>query len=234
MLSLTKQQKNQILQLIEQAKVNPRQFSWGVQASKFVTIFRDSAYLAAQGYEPDQAQSLTVQNTDYCFTFERNEEGEFYSFCNPHINVGNGIHAKAFDGLLSAFSEWLQVVKYELEEPDLWEMMDSRLPFSTAPKSYENKDRFSEPELEIITKQLEGIENFILKTNSLSKGEVTTVRNTFIYLQDRAATTTKLDWKNIFAGAIVSLLLSLAVENGRDILAFCNEALAPLFNGLLN
>ena len=69
MLSLTKQQKNQILQLVEQAKVNPRQFSWGVQASKFVTIFRDSAYLAAQGYEPDQAQSLTVQNTDYCYWY---------------------------------------------------------------------------------------------------------------------------------------------------------------------
>lgn len=135
---------------------------------------------------------------------------------------------------MSAFSEWLQVVKYELEEPDLWEMMDSKSPLSIAPKSYENKATFSEPELEIIAKQLERIETFILKTNSLSRGEIATVRNTFIYLHDKAPTTTKLDWKNIFAGALVSLLLSLAVENGRDILAFCNEALAPLFNGLLH
>jgi hypothetical protein len=42
-----------------------------------------------------------------------------------------------------------------------------------------------------------------------------------------------MDWKNIFAGAIVSILLGLAVDNAPAIFALCNRLLTPFFEKLL-
>ena len=231
MLNLTKQQKNEIFKTIERKGLNPNLFSWEVHQSKFVRIFRRSAYEAASGYEPDSAVALVLRNDEqfFSFTFELDETGVYYSQTVPQISAGPGIRTGNWAGLIDALEDWLGVIKYELEEPDLWKELPRGQALTAIPSDYSQNDKFSAEERHLLAEQLSKIQKFIVESNRLEGPTRIQVQQTFIYLQQRTETTSKLDWKNIFVGAIVSLMLEKTVSNAPEIMKLCDELLSPLF-----
>jgi hypothetical protein len=235
MLKLTKKDKNEVFMAIERKGLDPRRFSWTTHVSKFVTVYEEHYYQAVSGYRPEPAEALVIdhEGREFSFTFERNDEGIFFACVEPHIDVGHGVSAKAWSGLINAFNQWLDIVRYEIHEPDLWSQLPHEAPLATIPDSFSSEERFSAEEVVSLRDRLKEIETFILETNSVRGGAAIQVHQTFLYLQRKAETATKLDWKNIFAGAIVSILLTLAVDNAQAIFALCNRLLAPFFEKFL-
>jgi len=235
MLKLTKKERNEVFTAIERKGLDPQRFSWTTHVSKFVTVYEEHYYQAVSGNRPEQAEALITvhQGREFSFTFERNDEGTFFASVEPHINVGHGVRAKAWDGLIGAFNDWLEVVRYEIHEPDFWSQLPHDAPLATIPSSYASEERFTTEEVRALCDRLQEIEAFILDTNAVDRAPAIQVHQTFIYLQQKAETATKLDWKNIFAGAIVSILLTLAVDNAPAIFSLCNRLLNEFFAKLL-
>jgi hypothetical protein len=235
MLQLTKRDRNEIFTWVKNSGLNPSLFSWEIHPSNFVQVYEESFYQAVSGYRPDGAEALvaTYNEQKFSFTFERDGQGKFYAEAHPHIKLGHGINSNAWEGLLRAFGEWLEVVKYELEEPDFWKDLKPNTPLTTTPHNFSSDDHFDSKEIVFLKDKLRQIENHIINTNDLAPKSIQVVKQTFIYLQGKAETSTKIDWKNIFVGTLVSMLLSLAVDNASEIVKFCNELLAPLFQSLL-
>jgi hypothetical protein len=236
MLSLTKKEKNDIFVAIEKTGLDPHKFRWEIRPSNLIQVYRrHEVYDALSGYEFDMAETLLTGegSQEFFFTFERNQDGVFLASLFPHINVGTSVQTQRWQGLSGAFNEWLDVVKYELKETDLWGTLPHNQVLTAIPKSYSNEEQFSPSEVLQLRERLLEIEKFIVQTNRLTGSAKAQVHQTFVYLQRKAETATKLDWKNIFAGAIVSLVLSLAVENAPAIFKLCDELLSPLFRPLL-
>src|SRR3954463_16770318 len=122
MLKLTKKERNEIFTTIERKGLEPSRFSWQTHTSKFVTRYEEHCYQAVSGHRPETAEALVTVHDEhqFSFTFERNDEGVFFSSVEPHINVGHGVRAQSWSDLLEAFNQWLEVIRYEIREPDFW------------------------------------------------------------------------------------------------------------------
>ena len=234
MLNLTKQQKNEIFKTLEKKGLNPNHFAWEIHTSEFVSVYRRMAYEAASGYEPDSAEALVLRvgGKGFSFTFERDDKGVYFSAVAPPLSVGPGVRSLNWDGLIGAFEDWLDVIKYELEEPDLWAEMPRGQALTAIPPDYSRDEKFSIEERHLVAERLSKIEKFIIESNRPSGASAIKIQQTFIYLQQRTETASKLDWKNIFAGAIVGLILEKAVHNAPEVMNLCNELLSPFFQKL--
>jgi hypothetical protein len=235
MLKLTKKERNEVFTAIERKGLDPQRFSWTTHISNFVTVYEEHYYQAVSGHRPEQAEALVTvhEGREFSFTFERDDKGTFFASVEPHINVGHGVRSQSWVGLLGAFNEWLEIVSYEIHEPDFWSQLPHDAPLATIPRNYASEERFTAEEVLTLRDRLKEIEAFILDTNAVHGAPAIQVQQTFIYLQHKAETATKLDWKNIFAGAIVSILLSLAVDNAPAIFSLCNRLLNEFFEKFL-
>jgi len=236
MLKLTKRERNEVFAAIERKGLDPQRFSWTTHISNFVTRYEEHYYQAVSGQRPEPAEALVTNHDgrEFSFTFERNDDGTFFSSVEPHINVGHGVRARAWSGLIEAFNEWLEVIRYELHEPDFWSQLPCDAPLAAIPDTYSSEERFTAQELVTLRDRLKEIETFILDTNSVPGPQAIQIQQTFVYLQQKAETASKVDWKNIFAGAIVSILLTLAADNAPAIFSLCNRLLIEFFAKLLH
>jgi hypothetical protein len=231
MLNLTKQQKNEIFRIIENKGLSPSRFSWTTRVKNLTTGHGG----ITRGYVEHSATALVIchEGKDFRFTFECNEDGYYYSSLVPQLIPGKIVLAENWNGLIQKFEDWLDIIKYELEEPDLWKELPRGQALTSIPPDYSRDEKFSPEERRLVVEQLSKIEKFIIQSNQLSGASAIQVRQTFIYLQQRSETTSKLDWKNLFAGAIIGLILNKAVDNAPEIMKLCNELLSPFFHKLL-
>src|SRR5205807_2172000 len=142
-------ERNEIFTMIERKGLDPQRFSWETHVSKFVTVYEQHYYQAVSGDRPEPAEALVTvhDESEFSFTFERNDEGVFFASVVPHINVGHGVRAQAWGGLIEAFNQWLDVVRYELHEPDLWSELPHEAPLAAIPTTYSSDERFRPDEI---------------------------------------------------------------------------------------
>jgi hypothetical protein len=225
--------KNEIFGTIKEKQLDPNRFSWVNRSSNLSQIHGGGVSRNLSGNSVT-ALILKHEGNEFRFTFEINEFSNYHSFINPQIIPGeNVLFAQNWNGLLRRFEDWLDVVKYELEEPDLWKELPRGQALTAIPSDYSADEKFSAEERRLLAERLAKIQKFIVESNQLKKTAQIQIQQTFIYLQQRAETTSKLDWKNLFAGAILSLILEKAVNNAPEIMKLCNELLSPFFQKLL-
>ena len=230
MLNLSKQQKNEIFRIIEGKGLNPNLFSWGIHTGESFTGNTG----ITRGYTADSAEALFFRHEgkNFRFPFGCNEHGVYYSDLVPQLTPGRVAHSKYWNDLIQTFESWLDIIKYELEEPDLWKELPRGQMLMAVPPDYSRDEKFSIEERRLVVEQLSKIEKFIIESNQSSGASAIKIQQTFIYLQQRTETASKLDWKNIFAGAIVGLILEKIVDNAPEVMKLCNELLSPFFQKL--
>jgi hypothetical protein len=231
MLNLSKQQKNEIFRIIEGKGLNPNLFSWGTHT---VESFTGNTGIT-RGYTADSTEALFFRHEgkNFRFPFGCNEHGVYYSDLIPQLTPGRVAHSQNWNGLMQTFESWLDIIKYELEQPDLWKELPRGQMLMAVPPDYSRDENFSIEERRLVAEQLSKIEKFIVESNRSSGASAIKIQQAFIYLQQRTETASKLDWKNLFAGAILGLILDKAVDNGPEIMKLCNELLSPFFQQLL-
>ncbi|MCI5135902.1 MAG: hypothetical protein D3920_12710 [Candidatus Electrothrix sp. AW2] len=119
-LKLNAKQKREIATAIDAAGFDASAFSYSTQKSECVSMYVRHAYDCLNGYEPTIAQALHLQADPSCFfTFERDDKGIFRTTVQPELEVGRNLQATQWQGILTAFSNWLKVLKIEIEDRGL-------------------------------------------------------------------------------------------------------------------
>lgn len=118
-MQLNAKQKSEIMTLVGKARFDANQFAFTSRESECVFVFVQHAYRVLDGEEPTTAEAICYRaNPDYFFTFERNAKGLFYATVFPEFDIGRSIQAREWDGLLNGFSEWLDILKTQIELDD--------------------------------------------------------------------------------------------------------------------
>src|SRR5258706_6845474 len=150
MLNLNKKQKNEIFGIIEAKGLSPNRFSWTTRQQE------NTGYGPLSRRHIHSVIALVIQHEgkEFRFTFEDYENG-CRSFIAPQIVPGDDfVYSQNWDGLLQKFADWLAVVKYELEEPDLWKEMPRGQALTAIPSDYSRDEKFSLEERNLVAERL--------------------------------------------------------------------------------
>ena len=104
---LLRSQKNEILGILKNHGLDPAEFRWGDTPSDL---------------DPDKIISrLVCQNTEFFYSFEMQGEAHFAIFSPAENSYIGTDYPGTWKAQCQCFSNWLQNLIKEINEPDLWE-----------------------------------------------------------------------------------------------------------------
>lgn len=214
---LTRTQRNDILQEIRKAQLDPAVFEWSTEPK-------------GNGIK----EVLTHPQTSARFEFSAHHGGGLWLVWWP--NSARGEHflsAHSWGDALSAVAGWLSVVHDDHLAPDLWGEITKEKTISGAANSADYQNSFSPGELKLLETGLADIEHYITTTQPLDPAGQDAVHKRFTYLLDAAKRgARKIDWINIFVGQLVGLVMLGLIDPKfyRPVMAHAATALNAVFH----
>ena len=125
--------------------------------------------------------------------------------------------AKSFDEVKTRLIDWLtNELKFywtEQYDPDFWEHFETDgNNFISDSIDYESDEQFSDIEKEEVKLALNDVRIRLLNEYNFTPVQVQLIESRILYLEQNLDTKSKLDWKNLAIGAIISLILNLSVD----------------------
>lgn len=220
-LILTKQQRNDLFNAAVQNRIDPARFVW-------------DSIPPPNGPVTNRIRlTLKDDGKEYIFTLRLLSGTEFDCEHFPKVGMAGSARVKSWETLTRHFYDWMKIVAYEVQEPDLWKDLPKNPMLVSDPDSYSHEEKFTAAEATLIRERLKNIEEFIVKTAEVSQEDAAKIHQTFGYLTEKVDKLSKLDWKNIFAGEIIGMVATYAVNHYATILNFCNSQLMPFLNEVL-
>ncbi|MEI8013283.1 MAG: hypothetical protein WCH20_00455 [Nitrospira sp.] len=221
---LLKTQKNQILILIQSASLDPREFEWEE---------REEAENFSHGEVTLHFHRLLHTPSGYAALFGEN----FLSYSPGPQGPNETERNIGWTGKYLAVERWLTYLKREIDAPDLWaSLAQEQELFSAEPAGAVNAP-FNADEQVQIRKAVEEIRVFISSTYSLAGEPLATVNRKLDYLIDASTRVGRIDWKNIFVGALLSLALQQLSPSGpglRELFAAAGHLLRHVLGGVIS
>jgi hypothetical protein len=128
------------------------------------------------------------------------------------------------------FEYWLaqHVNEYraEIDEPDLWELVEGKSLFGVDPLAGRNNDDFNKIEKEQIRKSLDEFKKKIELQFKPTSDQLEIISDRINYLSESVDRLNKVDWQGIAMSTIISIsiALSLDTDNGRILFAMFRES----------
>ena len=193
-MKLLVSQKNDILDIIINERLNPNDFNFKVE---LLSIDEAITY-------------LYYKETNYHFTF-RYQVGYFYTTFSPGENcLEESSRSGGWKLFLTKVKRWLQCLKREINTFDRWETFNQlrQVPFSF--ETNNNEERFSKDELRLLELKISTIKSRIEKLE-LPIDTINQINNKLDSLNDKAEMMLKTDWKELFIGGIIGVIFNLAI-----------------------
>jgi hypothetical protein len=218
--TLTKLQKNRILQVILEYGPPPGDFQWTEREQK-------EHYLAS--LRPYIVSVLTHHPTGYFCIFGAHE-----------ITVSPGISKKIQDVFHeddwrkkeNACGKWLVLVKSEVDAPDLWATIGQEKALSTAASSPDLDNRpFTAAEQNLIATKLDEIKAYLLEGQQFAAEQAEFVKERFEYFEESSKRMGRKDWLNVLYGGLITLVVgvALAPDAAKDLLRLAATAFQSLW-----
>jgi hypothetical protein len=227
--SLTRIQKNSVLEAIQAAELSAADFKW-IRTTSDVTQ-------SGPGRAPFQIDTLLHGPTRYYFSFDiDHRRSSLWAVFNPGRNgARRREHAGAWGFVLGYVREWLARVKQEHEAPDLWAALrqEAELVAGAVDGLVENTP-FTEDEQRQIEAHLAEAKEYVRATQQLTPAQYESIDTRLDYLVDAAKRGMgRVDWRKILVGSFVSLVLQMVVPADvlQQSLPFIVRGLAALFRG---
>jgi hypothetical protein len=214
--TLTRIQKNQVLQLILGYGPPPSDFQWTEKQQEeasgsyrvSVLTHRPTGYFAVFG-----AHSITV---------------------SPGIKtkVEKFWHEDDWANKTNICTHWLVDLQEEVTAPDLWATIGQEKALSTAASSASLDNRpFTAAEQSLIATKLAEIKAYLLEGEQFDHKQAETVEREFAYLRESSERLGRKDWLNIVLGGLFGLAVTLALdpEKARGLLRLAGTVFQTLW-----
>jgi hypothetical protein len=198
-----------------------------------------AVFVAVQeaGFSPREfrlVEAKLIHASGAFFNFSSDARSRFVITCEP----GNE-HAQerrlfgSWQNVMQHLHEWLGWLRREVEAPDLWGQLEQERELVASPPTVVENTPFTADEQAQIARQLGEIKAYVRQTHQLTEAQYEAIETRLDYLIDASSRTPRIDWRTMFIGAFLSLLLEaiVPVEPVRDILVMSFRALANLFGG---
>jgi hypothetical protein len=221
---LLKSQKNEILVLIKQADLDPMEFDWEE---------REETETYSLGEVTHHFHRLIHKPSGYAALFGEN----FLSYSPGEQRPQQTENKLNWVGKREAVHHWLMYLKREIDAPDLWaSLAQGRELLGAEPVGAVNTP-FTADEQVQIKKTIEEIRVYITSTYSLASEPLAKVNRKLDYLIDASTRIGRIDWKNIFVGALLSLALQQLSPSGpglRELFAAAGHLLRHVLGGVIS
>lgn len=139
-------------------------------------------------------------------------------------------------GKVEAVERWLTYLKREINEPDLWaSLAQERELLASEPMGAVNAP-FNAEEQSQIRRAIDEIRVYITSTYSLASEPLAKVNGKLDYLIDASTRIGRIDWKNIFVGALVGLVLQQLIPGSgfQDLIGVASHLLRRVLGGVIS
>jgi len=200
-------QRNDVLQLVKESGLNPKDFVW---------LERKSNNLSTP-----MVTSIRHNPTGHYLTFDRYLKGSTY-YMDLHGTPGNSTYA--FDRSRFQFHQWPQILddtkawvsflSREIATPDFWENIrqEKQLFVAATSSDFENT-LFSTDEQSYISSHLKEIHQFLLATQPGDQDHQDFVESRLKYLEDSAKRLGRKDWLGYGLTILLAIVMELGLSN---------------------
>jgi hypothetical protein len=200
-------QKDKIYEIIVSSNLNPQHFKIELMKSK----------KSANEY----ATLVKYKNSDYYFIFDTilNYKYPYYVIYSPGDTVYfHESYATEWNNLIKYFSIWIIYLFREVNSPHYWERFEKEINELNLIGDEYSDEKFSVYEYEDLKIKIDILKNDISKID-IGKGSINVINKKLDEITELAKTMNKFDWKSLFIGTIVNLIiqLSIAPENTKSI-----------------
>jgi hypothetical protein len=212
---LQKFQRNYIFKAIQEVGLDPGQFDLAYSESEVRIKHRLSESYYFIGGRPG----------DYAVKSLVGDGGE-----RPH-------QFYSWEPLISHISLWLQVLKKDLNTPDLWaELQREAVLLGAGSDELTENTPFTLDEQKEIAGRCQELATYARHTYSLSPTQMQVLDAKLDYLVKASGRLGRIDWRNAFVGAMLGFILAAALppESARDILLTLLRAIGGLYPELPN
>ena len=219
---LLKTQKNDILILIRESGLDPMEFVWEENAE--VDEFDDSV--------TNHFNRLVHKPSGYMAAFIKR-----FIFYSPgqESPIENGTKID-WIGKLSVVRLWLSNLKREVEAPDLWASLSQEQELLSLEPAEATNTPFTPDEQRQVKQAIEEIRIYITTTYTLESEPLARINRQLDYLIDASTRLGRIDWKNLFVGALISLALQQLPSSGpgvRELIAAAGHFLRHVLGSVL-
>lgn len=197
-MKLMTSQKDSIFDAIEDYELSPSQFELKEIQSKFV---------------PGQiATYLTFKNSDFFFLFETSQlsNASHYALFSPGTEAFHETeNTRVWKSQFVCFLRWLSNLVREIAAPNKWDRFQKEI--ESLDIAFKNdEDKFSASEYNDLQQKITLLKSRII-TIGLSTEQSDAINSKLDHLTDLAINMNKFDWKGLFIGTIISIIIQLSV-----------------------
>lgn len=195
-LLLLKSQKNEILIAIKKIGLNPENFNWGISVSRFNTNVRVSR--------------LDYKNTNFYFVFDTYQESHYGKFSPGSSETVNTVSPGSWDLQMEYVEGWLNYLKREVEEPDLWELLSEEKDLNI----FVSDDIVVSESIQIddhdrIENNLNELKEYLLKFGEVNVSNQKIIMERLEYLNESSKRVNKKDWTLMLGGTLLSIIVGI-------------------------
>jgi hypothetical protein len=199
--TLSKTQKNEIFNILQDAGLEPSDFSWLEEEGEYLDIV---------------VSKLVYRDEEFYFKFDLNEEGENEPLScafSPGINMLSESYAVESWIEQKRFVEnWANILRNEIFAPDMWQELEKyKDTFSLAPSEKIIDDQIPYYEVEQITEALHLLAKKIEEQFKLTSEQNEFVRSRIDYLVDAVKRQGRFTWVHTCIGILMGIALKLAL-----------------------
>jgi hypothetical protein len=200
---VTPTRKNAILQHIQAAGLDARDFVWSEEPSEITHVG-----LGRDAYTVDV---LVHQPTGYWFGFDVDDEsGSTWAIFLPgRDGIKHRERAGSWDYVFVYVQQWIAFVKQEHEAPDLWADLRRQRELIIG-EDVENTP-FSAAELEQLARHVRETSDHVHTTFELEPGEYELIESRLEYLVEASRRVGRVDWRHLLTGSFLTLVIEGAL-----------------------
>ncbi len=223
-MQVPQQLKNECFAAIQEAQLDPADFFWADQTFQLE---------GGQGALILSIQPPRVITARFEFGFDGFSWRYHYTpDTQAPFQLGK---AGPWAAEMNAVRRWLVAVRNEIGSPDLWAELRRERELLAQPNAAgaEGNTEFTKDELALISEQIRELKQYVLDSLALPEPQVRELEVRLDYLEQAARRMGRVDWWNLFAGALMNLVLTglIPPHAVQTLLLLAAHGLSGLFGG---
>lgn len=217
---LLKSQINDIFTYINNAGLNHEEFQWLFEKSSIEPYW--------------EVPKIIHKPTNYYFKFDI-KQGQLVSEYFP--NDKGAIYTRKWPVWAPQFNDfiiWLDIIKGEIETPNLWEaILSEKTILEIISQDDVGNEPFDEQQQKYISLKILEIEKFLVEKQYLLNDDIGIVKSKLIYLEEASKRIGRKDWLNIVIGVSFKIALDLGLSSvhAKEFFRFIVTAFFNLLGG---